>query len=369
MNTRVRFVNPELHFKRYGKEIMAALKDRLARGELILRDDVTNFEKNLATMCGTKYAVGVNSGFDAIFLSLEAAGVGRGDEVITVAHTFLATIAAIVKLGATPVLVDVGEDWNMDVALVQKAITPRTKAIIPVHLNGRMCDMTALMKTAKKHKLLVIEDACQSLTATCDRKKAGSFGLTGCFSFYPFKILGAFGEAGAVVTNDAKLRDKLILLRYHGVDRTPERKIHTYGWNAVLDNIQAVILNAKLPHFSEWIKRRKQIAAMYTKSLKKTEGLKLPYFPDKRFTDIYQNYVIQTPRRDELRTFLTKKGVETLISWPTPLHKYPQLGLHASLPKTEQASREVLSLPLYPELADKEVAYVIDSVKSYFARS
>lgn len=363
----VRFVNPQLQFRLYGKGIMKVLKDRLNKGELILRSDVEEFEKRLATLCKVKYAVGVNSGFDALRLSLEASGIGRGDEVITVAHTFLATISAIVKQGAKPVLIDIGEDGNMDARLIEKAITPKTKAIIPVHLNGRVCDMGRIMSVAKKHKLVVIEDACQSLSATFEKKPAGSFGVSGCFSFYPFKILGAFGEAGAVVTNNRKLRDMLILLRYHGVDRTPERRIHTYGWNAVLDNIQAAVLNVKFAYFPQWIKRRQKIAALYQKALSKIPGVRLPHFADKRFVDVYQNYVIHAQRRDTLKEYLSQKGIETLISWPKPLHHYKRLDLpQTSLPVTERFSREVLSLPMYPELTDREVAYVADTISTFY---
>lgn len=366
---QVRFVNPQRQYEIYGKEIMAALEDCVKNGRFILQDDVTELENRLAKLCGTKYAVGVNSGFDAIFLSLEAASIGPGDEVITVAHTFLASIAAIVKLGAKPVLVDIGEDWNMDMAKIQKAITKKTKAIIPVHLNGRMCDMDILMKLARQHKLIVIEDACQSLSATFKGKRAGSFGLAGCFSFYPFKILGSFGEAGAVVTSSKKLRDALILLRYHGVDRTPARKIHTYGWNAVIDNIQAAVLNVKLSHFPQWIKRRQEIARMYQQGLKHIPGLTLPHFSDKRFVDVYQNYVIQTPRRDALRAYFDKNGIETIISWPQPLYRYKELGLsQKSLPITEKTCKEVISLPMYPELTDAEVQQTSQAVKRFFLR-
>jgi len=368
MGYKVRFVHPQRHFKLYGKEFMATLKDCLANGRFILREDVEQFEQRLAKLCDTNYALGVNSGFDAIFLSLEAAGIGEGDEVITVAHTFLATIAAIVKLKAKPVLIDVGKDWNMNVSLLERAITKRTKAIIPVHLNGRLCDMEGLMSIAKKHNLLVIEDTCQSLSATLNGKKAGSFGLSGCFSFYPFKILGAFGEAGAVVTNNKQLYDKILLARYHGVDRTPQRRIHDYGWNAVLDNIQGAVLNVKLNYFPEWIKRRQQIARRYYKELCSLKELTLPHFPDKQFVDVYQNYVIQSPRRDKLRQRLEQQGIETIISWPIPLYRYKELGLTTKpLPVTEKISKEVLSLPMYPELTDKEVLYVAKTIKQFFA--
>lgn len=368
MNYKVRLANPQRHFRIYKKEYMKVLKDLLSRGELILRDDVTQFEKSLAKLCGTKYAIGVNSGFDALLLSMEAAGIKPADEVITVAHTFLATLSAVVKLGAKPILIDIDEDWNMNVSLIENAITKRTRAIIPVHLNGRMCGMEAIMGIAKKHNLIVIEDACQSLTATFKGKPAGSWGLTGCFSFYPFKILGAFGEAGAITTNDRRIAQKLILLRYHGVDRTPARRIHTYGWNAVLDNIQAAVLNVKLRYFAKWVKRRQEIARQYYRRLSGIPSLKLPHFPQKHYEDVYQNYVIQTKKRDQLKAYLERKGIETLISWPAPLYRYQELQLPAiSLPITEQVCKEVLSLPLHPELSDREVSYVVNTIKNFFS--
>jgi len=230
--------------------------------------------------------------------------------------------------------------------------------------------MDAIMNIATKHNLIVIEDACQSLTARFKGKSAGSWGLTGCFSFYPFKILGAFGEAGAITTNDSSLAERLIYLRYHGVDRTPERNIRTYGWNAVLDNIQATVLNIKLKYFSQWVNRRREIANLYHNGLSGIRDLKLPHFPQKQCYDVYQNYVIQTKDRDTLKMHLLKKGVETIISWPIPLYRYPELSLpNTPLPLTEKASREVLSLPLYPELTNREVSYVITSTLSFFRKS
>ncbi len=367
MDYQVRFINPQRHFNLYGKEFMRVLNDRLANGKLILQEDVTEFEAHIAEMCGTKYAIGVNSGFDALRLSLEALGIKEGDEVITVAHTFLASISAIVKTGATPVLLDVGEDWNMNVSEIEKRISKRTKAIIPVHLNGRMCDMEGIMAIAKKYDLFVIEDACQSLTASFKKRKAGAWGVTGCFSFYPFKILGAFGEAGAITTNNVKIAQKLILLRYHGVDRTPARRIHCYGWNAVLDNIQAAILNVKIKYFPKWIERRREIASMYERGLSNIKNLKLPHFHQSQYHDVYQNYVIQTKKRNALKKFLEEKGVQTLISWPMPIYRHKELNLPARpLPQTERICKEVLSLPLYPELTNKEITSVINHIHRFY---
>jgi len=213
---KVSFVNYRVQYKELKKEINKATQRVLSRGDLILRKDVEIFEKKLADFVGVKYAVGLNSGTDALFLSLKAAGIGKGDEVITVSHTFVASITVIVQAGAKPILVDVGNDFLMDAEKIEKVITKRTKAIIPVYLNGRMCDMERIMAIARKNELIVIEDAAQALGASFKNKKAGSFGLTGCFSFYPAKILGCFGDGGAVTTNNSKIAEKIRLFRDHG---------------------------------------------------------------------------------------------------------------------------------------------------------
>lgn len=364
---KVPFVNYPEHYRRIWDEVMEVIEGALSRGDLILRDQLRQFEENIASFIGVKYAVGVNSGTDALFLSLKAIGVGPGDEVITVAHTFVATVGVIVESGATPVLIDVGDDMNMDVEEVERAISPRTKAIIPVHLNGRMCDMGRLVEIANEHDLLVIEDAAQALGAKFDAKKAGSFGLTGCFSFYPAKILGAAGDGGLVVTNSEEIAEKIRLLRDHGQQRDTG-SILFYGFNSRLDNLQAAILNVKLKHLPEWIERRRELAGLYHKGLPDLQGLRLPPPPesDGRFFDVYQNYVIRSKERDSLVTCLRESDIEILISWPKPMHHHDALGLKRFyLPKTEQISNEVLSLPMYPELSDEQVDYVIKAIHNF----
>ena len=367
MKYKVPFVNPGLQYRRLKKEILPLIDDVLLRGDLILRKDVEKFEKNWARFCQTKYAVGVNSGTDALFLSLKAAGVGKGDEIITVSHTFVASVAIIVHSGAKPILVDVGEDFLMDMEKVESAITKKTKAIIPVHLNGRVCDMERLMRIAKKYKLIVIEDAAQATGAKFDGKMAGSFGLAGCFSFYPFKVLGAFGDAGIVTTNDENLAQKIRLFRDHG-QRT-KTEIVCYGFNSRLDNIQAAILNVKFKYLPEWIKRRREIANLYYQGLSDIKEIKLPPRSDKRHFDVYQNYVLRASKRDELAVYLKERGVETLIKDPIALHHHPALGLsHFKLPYTEKLAKEVISLPMYPELTNEQVEYVINSIHNFYKK-
>ena len=368
MEYKVPFVNYPEHYRRIWDEVMEAITEALSKGDLILRDQLKQFEENIASFVGVKHAVGVNSGTDALFLSLKAAGVGQGDEVITVSHTFVATVSVIVQCGAKPILVDIGEDMNMDVNQVKKAITPRTKAIIPVYLNGWMCDMEKLMGIANEHDLLIIEDAAQALGATFDGKKAGSFGLTGCFSFYPAKMLGAAGDGGAVVTNDEEIAEKIRLFRDHGYQRSTGDLL-CYGFNSRLDNLQAAILDVKLKHLPEWIKRRRELASLYHQGLSDLQELKLPPPPrsNDRFFDVYQNYVIRAKERDRLVTYLRKESIEILVSWPKPMHHHEALGLkHFHLPKTEQISDEVISLPMYPELSDEQVEIVIRSIYDFY---
>ncbi len=370
---KIRFVNYPRHWQTYRDEFMTVIEDRLSRGELIIRQDMLDFEHDMAERVGSKFAKGLNSGFDALHLSLKALDIGPGDEVITVAHTFMATISAIALVGAKPVLIDVGEDWNMDMSQLEGAITAKTKAVIPVHLNGRMADMDALMQIAKSKGLVVIEDAAQALGAKLRMangkwQSAGSIGTTGCFSHYPAKIFGAFGEGGTLTTSDAEIDEKILLLRYHGVLRDPARTPKMFGYNAVLDNIQAAILNVKLSHYDEWLTRRRAIAERYKQGLSDIGGLKLPHFDDDRYHDVYQNYVIQTAKRDELKAHLENEGVETIISWPKPNYSYDWYPFETRpLPVTEKICREVISLPMYPELTDEEVDFVIQAVKNFYA--
>jgi len=369
MSYKIPFVDPKLHYKRLRKQILNKIDDTLGRGDLILRSQLAQFEKHIAKLVGVKYAIGVNSGYDALHLAVQAAGLGPNDEVITVAHTFVASISAIANHGATPVLIDVGQDYNMNMDLLEAAITPRTKAIMPVHLNGRMCDMDRLMAIAKKHNLVVIEDAAQALGAKFKGKMAGSFGLAGCFSFYPFKMLGACGDAGIITTNDPEVAQKTTLLRYNGEDRV-SRKFVYHGYTALLDNVQAVILDLKLKYFAKWVTRRREIAKIYQKGLTDIGDLQLPHWPDKRYFDIYQNYVIRTKKRNGLVKHLEKSGVETIISWPEPIYQHQVLQPNNyRLPETEAICREVVSLPINTEINQTQVKSVIKYIREFFGKN
>lgn len=376
MRYRVPFVNYPLQYRKIKREIDRAIFGCLERGDLIFRKDTEEFEKNFAKFIGTKYGISCDSCTGAMFLSLFALRIGRGDEVITVSHTYVATIDVIWHCGAKPILIDVGDDMEMDVDLIEKAISPKTKAIIPVHLDGRMCNMERIMKIAKKHNLFVIEDAAQAVGAKFKRKRAGSFGITGCFSFYPAKILGSYGDGGMICTSDKKLAEKLYLLRDHGEKpsylRKPKDKdkIAFFGFNSLLDNIQAAVLNVKLKHLPNWIKRRRGIAQIYHRGLKSIKEIKLPAPPatEGPYYDIYQNYVIRAKNRDNLRKYLAEKGIETLVKWPIPNHSQPGLKLSRfRLPLTEKISQEVISLPIYPELTNEQIDYVIDCIKKFYS--
>jgi len=365
----VPFVDLPRQIAPYLKEIREVMDEVVfRRADFIMRDDLLRFEQQFAEYTGTRFAVGLANGSDALNLSMKVLGIGEGDEVISVSHTFVATLAAIVHAGGTPVLADVGDDHVLDATQLSKLITKKTRAIIPVHLNGRVCDMGEILSIAREHRLHVVEDSAQAIGGAYKGKKAGSFGILSTNSFYPFKTLGCFGDGGAITTDDQELAYRLRCLRDNGQDRE-SGEIKFWGWNSRLDNLQAAILLVMLGHVGELIERRREIAQMYWKELSSIPKLTLPLPPSKetdRFNP-YQNYVLQTPRRDELVAFLRKEGVGVLISWPMPTHHHPALKLQQySLPVTEKLSREVVSIPMHPALTDAEVSHVTTTIRKFF---
>jgi len=265
MNWKVRYIDYPQQYQKIRNEVLETVDTVLSQGDVMLRQQLKDFEANLAAFVGTKYAVGTSNCTDAMHLTLRAAGIGPDDEVITVSHTFVATAAAIHHAGATPVLVDIGDDHNVNVDLIEEAITPHTRAIMPVHLNGRLCDMDKLMRIARQHDLLVIEDTAQALGGSFEGVKGGDWGLAGCFSFYPAKLLGAYGDAGAVVTNSREIAERVTRLRDHG--RTADGDIAEWSFNCRLDNLHAAILDLKLKRVPDWIERRREIAGIYHQHL------------------------------------------------------------------------------------------------------
>jgi dTDP-4-amino-4,6-dideoxygalactose transaminase len=379
MSYKVPFINYPLQYKKIKKEIDSAFYRVLENGDLIYREDLESFEKKLAQFCDSKFGISTGSCTGSMFVALKAAGIGPGDEVITVSHTYIATIDVIVACGAKPVLIDVRDDFNMNPNLIEGAITEKTKAIIPVHLNGRVCEMDKIMEIAKKNNLIVIEDAAQAIGAKFNEQKSGSFGLAGCYSFYPAKVLGCYGEGGGIVTSNEEYTERLFLLRDHGekpsyrLSKDEKEKdykeIHLFGYNTILDNMQAAFLNIKIKYLQKRIERRREIANLYEKGLSGIDKIVLPPAPQKeKYYDAFQNYVIRSQERDSLKSFLREKGIETLISWKVPNHKQKALEiLHKfNLPKTEEISKEVLSLPMYPELTDEQVEYIIQSVREFY---
>jgi dTDP-4-amino-4,6-dideoxygalactose transaminase len=367
MGYQVRFVNFPRQYQQHKEEFDRVFEEIMSGGDFILRRHVEEFEKRVAEYVGTKYAIGVNTGTDALYLSAQALGFGSGDEVITVAHTFVATVGAIVQCRATPLLVDITDDFNMDVNQIEAAITPKTKGIIPVHLNGHSCNMDKILHVAKKYHLRIIEDAAQALGAQFKGKRCASFGDTGIFSFYPAKVLGTAGDGGIVCTNDDALARKIKAFRDNGRVESVD-VVECFGWCTRLDNLHAAILDMKFNYFDEWIKRRRAIAKMYDEGLSDIPEVVRPPISKSDYFDVYQNYVIRTEQRDKLVAHLQKSGVEVLISWRVPMHQQEALGLsHFKLPITERISREVISLPMYPELTDDEVEFVIEAIKKCFA--
>jgi len=354
------------------KKIYSAVKSILDGNEFVGGNEVNIFEKEFAKFCGAKYAISVNSGTDALFLSLKALGIGQDDEVITTPFTFFATAEAIVNCGARPVFVDIKSDtFNIDPELVERSITPNTKAIIPVHLFGRIANMGKIIDTAKKHKLFVVEDACQAIGAEYNGKKAGTMGDLGCFSFFPSKNLGAMGDGGMITTNSKKLNEKIKLLKNHGSSPKDKYKNLVLGVNSRLDAIQAAILNIKIKYLNNWIKDRQKIANYYHQNLRSIHQIVAPVYP-KDGSHVFHQYTLRLgsgQERDQLKQFLSAQGVPSMIYYPLPLHLQPALKYlghkRGDFPEAERVAKEVLSLPIYPELSKKEQDFIIDKIKEF----
>ena len=347
-------------YKNQKKELDFAFKRVMTEGSFILRKDVERFEKDMASYIGVKHVIGVNSGTDALFLSLKSLDLKPKDEVITTA-LLPYTIFAILNAGAKPVLIDVKEDFNMDVDKIEKAITSKTKAIMPIHLNGRSCQMDKIMKIARKNNLIVIEDSAQSLGSKYKGKKTGTFGILGCFSLHPMKNLSCAGDGGFIATNNNDFAKKLRTLRNLG---KYERTIFkSFGYNSRLDNLQAAILNVKLRNLNKYIKKRMEIAIEYNEGLSNLP-LILPKISKE---DTYNSYVIFTKDQKGLFNYLTEKRIEVFLHYSAPVYKLKELNLKDfNLPKTEQICREAISLPINPSMNDMQISYVIKSINDYF---
>lgn len=361
----MQFLDLNKQYRSIKKEIDLAIKRVLDNNIFIGGKEVEDFENEMARFCGVKYAIGVNSGTDALYLSLKALNIGQGDEVITTPFTFIATAEVIANCGAKPVFVDINsKTFNIDVSKIEEKITKKTKAIIPVHLFGQMADMDDIMRIARKYKLYVIEDAAQAIGAklqVTNRKLqiAGSVGDCGCFSFFPSKNLGAYGDGGMIVTDNKKINDKIRLLKNHGSSPKEKYKNIILGTNSRLDSIQAAILRVKLRYLDEWSEKRRKKADYYSERFRNLKNIDTP-ITEKNRTHIFHQYTmrIKNGGRDKVKIFLEKQNVPTMVYYPLPLHIQPAfkyLGYKkGSFPETEKAAKEVLSLPIYPEITKKE---------------
>jgi len=346
-------------------EIRAALDKVLESQSFILGEGVELFEKEFAQYCQARFCVAVNSGTSALHLALLAHGIGPGDEVITVPNTFIATAEAISYTGATPVFVDIDpQTYNMDATKIEAAITSKTKAILPVHLFGQPADMDAILRIAQSHGLIIIEDACQAHGAEYKGRKTGSLGNGGCFSFYPSKVMGAYGEGGAIVCHDEAVYQKVRAWRDHG--QAGKHHHQVIGYNYRMEAIQGAVLRIKLRHIDRWIEARRQKANLYSQLLNGSP-FTVPHEPDYA-RGVYYVYVIRTKSRDKVQAYLSQNGIQTAVHYPIPIHlqeAYKYLGLkEGRFPIAEAYAREILSLPLYPELTEGNIRYITDVLKA-----
>jgi dTDP-4-amino-4,6-dideoxygalactose transaminase len=365
---KVPFVDLNAQYQSLKHEVLPAIERVLESSQFVLGKAVEDFERAFATAHGMKHCIGVGTGTDALHVALWALNIGPGDEVITVPHTFIATAEAISLTGARPVFVDVDpETYTMDPNKLSDAITPRTKALVPVHLYGQPAAMTAIAEVAQRYRIPIVEDACQAHSAQYDGKFVGHFGVAAAFSFYPGKNLGAYGEGGAVTTNDDALAGRIRILRDHG----SERKYHhlVVGHNYRLDGIQGAVLGVKLPHLHGWTEARRRHAARYNKLLAGKGDLVLPK-EDPRARHVYHLYVVQTAHRDELQKFLSAREIATGLHYPVPLHlqhAYKHLGYkQGDFPVTEALAEKILSLPMYAELTDEQMDAVVEAIEDFF---
>jgi dTDP-3-amino-3,4,6-trideoxy-alpha-D-glucose transaminase len=365
MAQQIPAANPRAQYLSHKTEIDAAIAATLDGNRYILGPQTQAFEQEFAAYLGVRYASGVGSGTEALHIAIRACGLGPGDEIITVSHTAVATVAAIELAGATPILVDIDPiTYTIDPNKIAAAITPRTKAIIPVHLYGAAADLNPIVDLARRHSLKVIEDCAQAHGARYTDRMVGSFGDVSCFSFYPTKNLGAIGDGGLVATNDPEIAENLNLLRQYGWRERYVSEIA--GWNTRLDELQAAILRVKLRHLDEDNHKRRALAAIYDEQL--AGVVTLPIEPANS-RHVYHLYVIRHPRRDALMKFLHERSIGTAIHYPVPIHLQPayhgRLGAVGSLPETERAAHEIVSLPMYPELSAEDVRQVAQAIREF----
>jgi dTDP-4-amino-4,6-dideoxygalactose transaminase len=358
-------------FRQHREALIQAFVEAADEGAFILQRHLREFEEQLAAYCGTRFAVGVANATDGLEMNLKLAGVGPGHEVILPSHTMVATASAVVAVGAKPVFAEIGSDHLLDPGDVEHRITESTRAIMPVQLNGRTCDMNRIAAIARRHRLAVVEDSAQGLGSRFEGRMAGTFGVAGVYSFYPAKVLGALGDGGAIVTDDEAAATELRQLRDHG--RDPQSgEVVRWGRNSRLDNLQAAMLAVKLARLDEEIACRRRLACRYHEGLRDVPQLRLPPPPDEgedaAHFDTFQNYEIEAEERDSLKAFLAARGVGTMIQWGGKgVHQYPALGIGQSLPRTEAIMARSLMLPMNSSVTDQEADYIVEQIRAFYA--
>jgi len=361
----VPFLDLRITDEAFRRELLAAIDKVFVHGRILLGPELEDFEAQLAEYCGTRHAIGVGSGTDALFIALRALGIGAGDEVITTCLSFVGTANGIALTGAKPVFVDIRDDLTLDIERVEKAITPRTKAIMPVHFTGKLCAMRDLLELARRRRLLVVEDAAPAIGATWMGRKAGSFSAASAISMNPMKILNACGEAGAVLTDDPTVRDRVLALRYNGVIN--KEYCHYISLNGRLDTIQAAILSKRLARLEGVIGKRRDIAAQYNAGFGDCVD---PPAEAAGYRDVYYTYTIRTPHRDRLAAFLGERGIETKVQHPALIPEHPAFkstDLEA-FPVGRRMTGRILCLPAHENLSAEQVAHVVSSIRGFFAR-
>ena len=366
----VKFVDLARQYSKIRMDVNSAMQEVIESSAFILSPHLKKFEEKFSGFCDSKVGIGTKSGTSALFLALKSLGIKEGDEVITTPFSFIASASSVSHAGAKPVFVDIDEDsYNINTSLIEKAITKKTKAIVAVHLYGQCADMGTINEIAGKHNISVIEDACQAHGATYKGKKSGSLGKAGCFSFYPTKNLGCFGDGGFITTNEEKIYSVLSLMRDHGQSRKYEHEV--IGYNDRLDSIQAAILSVKLSYLEEWNESRRKNASIYNKYLRANSGIIIPKENDSG-KHVYNVYAIRVKNRDKLSDFLKQRKIGTTIHYPIPIpfqKAYDFLGAkRGSFPVAEKVAKEILALPIYPDLRKEEIEYVCESINDFTRR-
>jgi len=364
---RVAYVDVAGQHREIEAELLRAIARVIDHGGFILGDEVRQFEEKFAALCGVRHAIAVNSGTDALILALRALGIGPGDQVITAPNSFIATASSIAVVGARPVFADVGEDYNLDPQAFERAITPRTRAVLPVHLTGRPADMTAVLDIAHAHGLFVVEDCAQAVLAEHRGRRVGSFGNIGCFSLHPLKTLSACGDGGVLTTNDPEIRDQLRVTRNLGLRARDDCVM--WSSHSRLDTMQAAVLLVKLNHLERWTEARRSHARRYQAALADVSHVQTP--TDRSYErSAYHTFVVQASRRDALKAYLRGRGVETAVHYPVPIHLQAaasSLGYGpGNFPVTERQAGRILSLPVYPELSGDDIDYVAGAVRTFY---